>query len=127
MALQQISTSGMRAHLQAADNAAHSIAQLNVEAPTLLRTRFRSEAPPPDGAGGVRAETEVRQPSQPDQASRSPAPVLSPEIRESFVREDIDLVQEMTDLLVARRGFQANLAAERASRSFVEATLNLRA
>ena len=124
MALQQISTSGIRAHLQAAENAAHNIAQLNVESPTLLRTRFRSDAPPPSGPGGVRAETEALQPSQ---SNRSSAPVLSPAIQESFVRDEVDLVHEMTDLLVARRGFQANVVAERASRAFVEATLNIRA
>ena len=121
VALQNISASGVRAHLKAADSAAHNIAQLGVDAPELLRTHFRAEPSPP---GGVRAETEVRPSSQPP---RSSTPVLSPELRESFVRDDVDLVQEFTDLLVARRGFQANLAAERASRSFLEATLNLSA
>jgi len=122
MALQNISASGVRAHLQAADTAAHNIAQLNVESPELLRTRFRAEPAPPAGVGGVRAETEPRPTNQ---TPRSSSPVLSPELRESFVRDDVDLVQEFTDLLVAQRGFQANLAAERASRAFLEATLNL--
>ncbi|HEU5315952.1 MAG TPA: hypothetical protein VFX49_07555 [Chloroflexota bacterium] len=123
MALDRIATSGAQAHLRAAENAAHNISQLNVEQPVLLRTRFRSEAPAPAGPGGVRAETEIAAPP------RRPAggPVLSPEIRESFVRDDVDLVQELTDALIARRGFQANLAAQRASRSFLEATLNLAA
>ena len=120
MALDRIAASGVQAHARAAENAAHNISQVNVEAPVLLRTRFRADAPP---VGGVRAETEVEAPER----RAGGSPVLNPEIQESFVREDVDLVQEFTDLLVARRGFQANLASERASRSFLEATLNLRA
>ena len=120
MSLDRISNSGLQANLRAVENAAHNISQVGVEAPVLLRTRFRAEPAPPSGPGGVRAETEALTPRR-----TSGGPVLNPEIQESFVRDDVDLVQELTDTLVARRGFQASLAVERASRSFVEATLNL--
>jgi flagellar basal-body rod protein FlgC len=123
MALDRIATSGLQAHLRAAENAAHNVSQVNVEEPALLRTRFRAGTPPPAGGGGVRAETEVERP----ESRPSSAPVLHPDIQESFVRDEVDLVQEFTDLLVAQRGFQANLATERASRSFFDATFNLSA
>ena len=115
MALERIASSGIQAQLRAAENAAQNISQVNVERPALVSTRFEAA---PRGAG-VRAETEARP------APRSSAPQLDPQIDESFVREQVDIVQEFTNLLTARRAFQANVAVERASRSFVEATLNL--
>ena len=114
MALERIAGSGIQAQLRAVDNAAHNISQVNVEAPQLVSTRFEAS---PRGAG-VRAETEPRQ------ASRPSTPRLDPQIDEAFVRE-VDIVQEFTNLLTARRAFQANVAVERASRSFLDATLNL--
>ncbi|MGI8423676.1 MAG: hypothetical protein ACR2NO_06135 [Chloroflexota bacterium] len=121
MALDRIASSGLRAQLRAVDNAAHNIAQLNVAAPELLRTRFESNVAPPRGGGGVRAETELRASSTP----RTTSPVLDPQINESLVRDEVDIVQEITNTFVARRAFQANLTVERASRSFVQAALNL--
>src|SRR5687767_10112042 len=95
MALERIASSGIQAQLRAAENAAHNISQVNVEAPELVSTRFEASAPPPPrGAGGVRAETEAR---------RSASPVLDPAVSETFVREQVDLAQELTDLLTARR------------------------
>ena len=120
MALERIASSGIRAQLRAAENAAHNISQLNVEAPQLVNTRFEAASPPPPrGAGGVRAETENRR--------STASPVLDPAVNESFVREQVDIAQEMTDLLTAQRAFEANLAVERTYRSFTEATLNLAA
>jgi hypothetical protein len=121
MSLDRIATSGLQAHLRLAENAAHNVSQLGVGEPVLLRTRFQAQAP--HGTGGVRAETEIRLATRPT----SSGPVLSPDIHESLVRDDVDLVQELTDTFIARRGFQANLAAQRASRSFLDATLNLAA
>lgn len=115
MALERIAGSGIQAQLRAAENAAHNISQVSVEAPQLVSTRFEAS---PRGAG-VRAETEPRQ------VPRSSVPRLDPQIDESFVREQVDIVQEFTNLLTARRAFQANVAVERASRSFVDATLNI--
>ena len=117
MALERIASSGIQAQLRAAENAAHNVSQINVEAPQLVSTRFEAA---PRGAG-VRAETEPRQ------APRSSTPQLDPQVSESFVRDQVDIAQELTSLLTARRAFQANLAVERASRSFVDATLNLAA
>jgi hypothetical protein len=119
MAVEQIAASGVRAQMRAVENAAHNVSQLHVSDPILVRTRFESEAPPPRGAGGVRAETELV-PSR-----TSAGPVLSPEIEDSLVTEGVDLVQQLTDTLVARRAFQANLSVERASRAFIESTLNI--
>ena len=116
MALERIASSGIQAQLRAAENAAHNVSQINVDAPQLVSTRFETG---PRGAG-VRAETELRQ------APRS-SPQLDPQVSESFVRDQVDIVQEFTNLLTARRAFQANVAVERASRSFVDATLNLAA
>src|SRR5688500_17685682 len=117
MALERIASSGIQAQLRAAENAAHNVSQINVESPQLVSTRFEAA---PRGAG-VRAETELRQ------APRSSSSHLDPQVNESFVRDQVDIVQELTNLLTARRAFQANLAVERASRSFVDATLNLAA
>lgn len=120
MALERIPSSGLQAQLRAVENAAHNISQVNVEAPQLVDTRFVSASPPPPrGAGGVRAETELR--------SNSRSPVLDPSVSETFVREQVDIAHELTNLLTARRAFQANLAVERTYRSFTEATLNLAA
>ena len=120
MALERIASSGIQAQLRAAENAAHNLAQINVEAPQLVSTRFEALSPaPPRGAGGVRAETELRQ--------RPTSPVLDPSVNETFVREQVDIAQELTDLLTAQRAFEANLAVERSYRAFTEATLNLTA
>ena len=120
MAIDRIAGSGIQAQLRAAENAAHNISQVNVDAPQLVSTRFESAAPaPPRGGGGVRAETELR--------SRSQSPVLDPSVNETFVREQVDIAQELTDLLTARRAFQANLAVERTYRAFPDATLTLAA
>jgi hypothetical protein len=123
MALDRISISGLQANLRAFETSAHNVSQLNVEEPQLYRTRFEANPAPPRGGGGVRAETEPQ--SNSSQAGGSP--VLSPELGESFVRDDVDLVQELTNAIVSQRGFQANLAAQRTASSFIEATLNLRA
>jgi hypothetical protein len=123
MALDRISTSGLQANLRAFETTAHNVSQLNVEEPQLYRTRFESNPPPPRGGGGVRAQTER---VTPNASQDGGSPVLSPEVGESFVRDQVDLVQEFTDAIVAQRGFQANLAAQRTARSFMEATLNLR-
>ena len=118
MALERIASSGIQAQLRAAENAAHNISQLSVEAPHLVSTRFEALSPAPPRGGGVRAETEPRP---------SSSPVLDPAVNETFVREQVDIVQELTDLLTAHRAFQANVAVERTYRSFTEATLNLSA
>ena len=118
MAIDRIASSGIQAHMRAAENAAQNISQLNVEAPQLVSTRFEAASPsPPRGAGGVRAQTEPR----------STSPVLDPQINETLVREQVDIAQELTDLLTAQRAFEANLAVERTYRSFTEASLNLAA
>ena len=120
MAIDRIASSGIQAQLRAAENAAHNISQLNVEAPQLVGTRFEALSPaPPRGGGGVRAETQPR----PSLTS----PVLDPAVSETFVREQVDLAQELTDLLTSQRAFEANLAVERTYRAFTEATLNLAA
>ena len=119
MAIDRIASSGIQAQLRASENAAHNISQLNVEAPQLVRTRFEALSPsPPRGGGGVRAETESRAPS---------SPVLDPQVGETFVREPVDIAQELTNLLTAQRAFEANAAVARTYRSFTEATLNLSA
>lgn len=118
MALDRISTSGLSAQSRVVENVAHNISQLNVENPLLIRTRLRSEAVPPAGPGGVRAESEMAQ-------RLASGPVLSPNLQESFVRDEVDLGQELTNALSARRAFDANLAVERTYRDFFEATLNL--
>jgi flagellar basal body rod protein FlgC len=119
MAIDRIASSGIQAQLRAVENAAHNVAQIGVEAPQLVDTRFEALAlAPPRGGGGVRAETELRQ---------SQAPVLDPGVNEAFVREQVDIAQEMTDLLTAQRAFEANRAVERTYRAFTEATLNLTA
>ena len=116
MALDRISTSALRAQTRAVDDAAHNISQIGVREAQLVRTRFESDPPPPRGPGGVRAETERRSPS---------SPVLSPDLDESFVRDDVDIAQELTNVLVARRAFQASLVVQRASHAFFDATLNI--
>ena len=122
MALERIASSGIQAQLRAAENAAHNVSQLNVEAPQLVSTRFEALAPaPPRGGGGVRAETVLRP------ETRSSSPVLDPQVNETFVREQVDIVQELTDLVTAQRAFEANAAVQRTYRSFTEATLNLSA
>ena len=120
MAVEQIAASGLRAQVRAVDNAAHNVSQLAVREPLLVRTRFESQAPQP--RGGVSAQTELA----PSRAS-SGGTVLSPEIEDSFVTGGVDLVQELTDTVVARRAFQANLAVQRSSRAFIEATLDIAA
>ncbi len=122
MALDRISTSALGAQTRAVDDSAHNISQLNVRDAQVVRTRFESEAPPPRGTGGVRAQTELverRSPSAPS------SPFLSPELDESFVRDDVDIAQELTNVLVARRAFQANVVVQRASRAFMDATLSI--
>ena len=119
MALERIAGTGIQAQLRAAETAAHNISQLGVEAPQLVSTRFEALSPaPPRGGGGVRAETELRPRA---------TPVLDPAVNETFVREQIDIAQELTDLFTAQRAFEANVAVERTYRSFTEATLNLAA
>ena len=119
MAIDRIASSGIQAQLRATENAAYNLSQIGVEAPQLVDTRFEALSPaPPRGGGGVRAETEPR-PSQ--------TPVLDPAVNEAFVREQVDIAQEVTDLLTAQRAFEANLAVERTYRAFTEATLNLAA
>jgi len=118
MALDRIAQSGLRAQSRVIENVAHNISQLNAREPLLIRTRLQSEASPPSGPGGVRAETEIA-------PRQTTGPLLSPDLQESFVRDEVDLGQELTNALSARRAFEANLAVERTYRDFFKATLNL--
>jgi flagellar basal body rod protein FlgC len=122
MALDRIASSALRAQTRALDDVAHNVSQLGVRDAQLVRTRFESEAPPPRGPGGVRAHTD---PVSSTTSRASSAPLLSPEVDESFVRDDLDLAQELTNALVARHAFQINAAVHRAAGAFVEATLNI--
>ncbi len=124
MAINQIASSGLQAHARAVEHAAHNIAQALVDDPTLYRTRYTALGSS-DRPAGVRAEAEVVARA----VERSSAPgvglVLDPRVEETFA--EVDLVQQLTDVVVARRAFQASLAVQRSSRAFIEATLNITA
>jgi flagellar basal-body rod protein FlgC len=123
MATERIILSGLTAHARTFEHAAHNIAQFGVQNPMLVRTRLVSEGVA-GRPGGVRAEGEVVTPQRGSVGSPS-GPVLDPRVAETF--DQIDLGRELADMLVARRGFQASVAAQRAARAFMEATLSLAA
>lgn len=114
-----IAATGLAAQQRLQEAAAHNIANFSSTRPARVRVSVReAAAPPPAGAGGVRAELRAELPA--DEAA------AGLEVDGEPVRPAIDPALEHTASVLAQRAFQANLRVVQAADQVLGSLLDRR-
>lgn len=124
-----VSGSGVTAHRQWMDAIADNIANINTTRRTsdaAFQARYALMSPVP-AAPGTAGGVEVTSIALGDPAGRVVSDPANPlaDAQGMVRRPDIDLGDQMTDLLVAQRGYQANLAVVQRATDAYQASLQL--